>query len=149
MAGAPAGVDPVFIRVQAVQNYFKFSNLEMSRALGLSREAYRRQQVQRKPPAIHSMSRLDRHYGISIEWILFERGPMLLKERERLHKEEVERAATEAWNEAEKKYAPLHTDLLADEMKEMEQRMREIPQLRYVVMQAYTNYLVDHPDAVK
>jgi len=135
MSNGSSQIDPIFLRVQEVQKHLNLSNMGMANALGISREAYRKQQKRLRAPELYSLIRLDQYYKISIEWVLFNRGPMRLAVREKENLENLERA------ERLKQYEPDQKDFFSDELREMVKRMRELPQLRHAVMQTYHNFM--------
>ena len=125
---SPTKIDPVFLRIQELQQYFNVNDANMSRILGISHEAYRQQRLKKKAPQLYSLMRLDQKYGISVEWILFKRGPMLLKTRE----EEMQRLIN-----------PPGQDLFHEDVVNMEKEMRKFPKLRHKIMQIYSNHLLE------
>ena len=124
-------VNPVHLRIKMIQKHFKWTNSQMAGALGVIPNTYREQRIHEKTPQLYSLIRLDQKFGVSIEWVLFERGPMFLKDREK------------------KKSNAADQDLFHKEIVDMEKQMRKVPKLRYAIMQIYHNYLLENPDTTK
>jgi len=68
-------------RLRQLRNHFNYSLDEMARKLGLSKSGYFKNEGGFTFPGLKTLDRLQRSYDISMDWLIFNRGPMYYKQK--------------------------------------------------------------------
>jgi transcriptional regulator with XRE-family HTH domain len=68
-------------RLASVRRRLNYSRQEMARVLGLKSSGYFKNESGETFLSVTTMSRLQKNYDISIDWLLFNKGPMYFKDK--------------------------------------------------------------------
>ncbi|MCP5051464.1 MAG: helix-turn-helix domain-containing protein [bacterium] len=146
-------------RLRKVRGELNLSRIELSARLGVGSNAYGKSEAGVNLLSLPNLLFLQNNYDISMDWLLFGRGPMhyrtkieeagLETERERLKKEEerLKKEAQRLKKEAERvkesgesaaKFVELET--VMPDITELLEHMAKDPQLRYTTLLNFYNY---------
>ncbi len=124
---------PIAGRLRMVRRHFGYSQNKMAQSLGCSRETYRKNERGYYLLTIDTLAALYEKLGVSIEWLLFNRGPML---RDKGIKKSELKLETQA-------------DMsFPDELDEMISMMKNVPFLRYAVMGYYQKFKLENKHTI-
>lgn len=110
-------------RLMMLRAQFKFSAIDMARRLGLSRSGYYKQERGNTLPRLEILNALHREYDISMDWLLFNRGPMYFREKVELEGE-----------------AGSTPDKLSPHVRELIEYMEKDPLLEHEVLVQFFKY---------
>jgi len=68
-------------RLKKIRKKLDYSLPQMAGALGLSYEGYYKNESNNASPGAATLHRLLQNFDISMDWLLFEKGPMLFKDK--------------------------------------------------------------------
>jgi transcriptional regulator with XRE-family HTH domain len=126
-------------RLKKLRLELKYSKKQMAQRLGINLNSYYKNENGTSFPWIYSLYRLHKDFGISMDWLIFDYGPMYLKEKEPEKPPEEELAKelaikAEAAKEAEQEEAkkPWWEETMPD-AKELLEYMAQDPLFRYKV----------------
>jgi transcriptional regulator with XRE-family HTH domain len=92
-------------RITAIRKGQKFTRLQMAEALNLSPNAYTKYERALNFPSFKSQAILSEKFGISLDWLLLNKGVMYLSEIEKIIREnQVLKQEQEKWADLEKQY---------------------------------------------
>ncbi len=115
-------------RLRTLRKQLNFSVREMAGRLGILSTSYYKNESGETVPSMLSLYRLHKDIGISMDWLLFNSGPMYYKTKE-----------TEQQKLEEKK-APGLEELVPAEEKELLEHMGEDPVFRHRVLLYFYKY---------
>jgi transcriptional regulator with XRE-family HTH domain len=64
-------------RLEKIRLHFSYNRTQISKLMGISPNTYSRNLLGQQLPITRSIMALHSRLGVSLEWFLFERGPML------------------------------------------------------------------------
>ena len=136
-------------RLEKIRLHFNYDRAQISKIMGISMNTYSRNILGQQLPILKSIMALHNRLGISMEWFLFERGPMLWKEvEEKLLA--VEKPQVEEKPQIEEKPREIKLeDLLSPELNEMVELMKKIPLLNYSIMLHFQELKIKHKDFIR
>ncbi len=160
----------VALRLKELRDRLDCSPIEMATRLGISRGAYNKNEHGINFPCIDTQRRLAEGIGVSMDWLLFGKGPVFYKVKEKADElqervgelekrnEELEKKNTELEAELEKE-RQLNRDpeaekqsVLADlkpEVSELLEHMVRIPLLYYEILTHYQRFRVENRELVE
>lgn len=113
------------LRLRKVREDLRFSRPEMAARLGIKPVGYYKNENGETFPSLRSLGRLQKDFNISMDWFIFNRGPMYFNEKQ-----------SEGKGEAK---APGGGEM-TPEMKELFDGMEQDPLLRHEVLAYYYKY---------
>jgi transcriptional regulator with XRE-family HTH domain len=69
-------------RLKKLRLELKYSKKQMAQRLGINLNSYYKNENGNSFPWLYSLYRLHKDFGISMDWLIFDYGPMYLKEKE-------------------------------------------------------------------
>lgn len=133
-------------RLKKIRDHFGYSPDEMAAKLGVSKITYgRNEKAMHLPTTLHLIA-LYKRLGISIDWLLFNQGPMSWKEHE---KQQAELEMKQKAEEEQRKLAEPPKDVFTLEVEEMIETMKKVPLLRHRVMGYYQSYKIKHKEMIE
>jgi transcriptional regulator with XRE-family HTH domain len=108
-------------RLQSVRKHLGFKRVKMSNTMGISPLTYTRLEQGDHLPTTKSLMALHQRAGISLEWLLFESGPMLYQ-------------------------VPVS---LSPEMIELTSLMKKIPLLYHSIMMHFQQLKIEHKNFIR
>lgn len=127
----------VGLRLVKIQNYFHYTAPQMAEVMNVSKDAYYKNRKGAHLPSLYALIALDHKLGISLDWILFNRGTMFRPKKKSAA--ETVSADDQDSNETDAQ------DALSREVKTLEELMRQTPLFRYSVMTHYYEFIKDNP----
>ena len=124
-------------RLEKIRQHFGYKGSQIAKLMGISPITYNRNVQGLQLPTTWSIMALHDRLGVSLEWFLFEKGPMLWKQVE--EKLRVEKKPQEI------KLA----DILPPELNEMIELMNKIPFLHHTIMLHYQELKIQHKDMIQ
>jgi transcriptional regulator with XRE-family HTH domain len=128
------GIDPtikIYERLRKIREHFGYTHAEMAAIFGISESGYKKKENGISDPSISSLSSIDAELGISIDWLLFDRGPMFSKDLDN--------------KASEKKQG---NDLFLRELEDMVYLMERVPLLRHSVMGYFQRFKMKYKDFI-
>jgi len=129
-------------KLKKARRALKYSAGFMISSLQLVPSSYYRNENGKTCPDIMSLQILGREFGISLDWLVCDKGPMFYKEKDR---EESQEEIPEA---AEKEPLQDPLDTLPDEIKELVKHMERIPLLRYEILASFHRFKGEYKETV-
>ena len=114
-------------RFDRIRQYFNYTRAQIAKIMGLSPVTYYRNEKGEQLPTTRSLMSRHTRLGVSLEWFLFERGPMLWQEVEEKLREEIKLG-----------------DLLSPELNEMVELMNKIPMPNHSLMLHFQEFKQQH-----
>ncbi len=68
-------------RLAKVRRHLNYSRPEMARILGLKNSGYSKNESGETFPGVNTLSLLQKNFDISMDWLLFNKGPMVFKDK--------------------------------------------------------------------
>jgi transcriptional regulator with XRE-family HTH domain len=118
-------------RLKQLREHLKYSREEMSSHFSLTKSGYDRNERGETFPSGNMLIRLAKNFGVSMDWLLFDRGPMYYKEKE-------QEAETPEEQKARETLQALQDAI--PEVKELLDYMGRDPLLRYEVLIHFYKY---------
>jgi len=165
-------------KLKNLREQWDYERKEMADYLGLSRVGYGKNENGETYPGVKTLFLLSEDHDISIDWLMFDKGPMHLKDKEKLEvlekrveelenelakehekvhqleqekerlEQENERAA-ERERELEKEVAGKKAALAVNpEMNELLEHMRQIPLLYHEILSRFQKFKLDNRELV-
>ncbi len=127
-------------RLKELREHLNYSRKEMAARLGVTRNGYTKNENGDTLPGIPSLRRLSRDLDISMDWLLFNRGPMYfpekLPEEPEPPKEEIKEEPPE---KEEENKAPRIEEIMPD-VRELLDHMEKDPLFRHKVLLDFYTY---------
>jgi len=142
------------VRLRKVREQLGCTRPEMAARLGITANGYRKNENGECFPNTQSLFRLFSEYDVSMDWLLFDKGPMHRKEIERLEDLEKEKAEPERLKQQLADCKALLQDLeqetavlrqAAPEVKEMVIHMEQNPILYHELMLYFHRFARENP----
>ncbi len=121
---------PIGARLFKIRNYFGYSQIQMAKQLELSRGGYGNNEKGKSLIDLNTAVTVRNKLGVSLEWLLFDNGPMFLP------KEEEKKTA-----------APEHK--IDREAGVMLKLMNQIPFIRHAVIGFFQKFQVDNEETIR
>ena len=74
-------------RLAKVRRQLNYSRQEMARMLGLKYSGYFKNETGETFPSVSTLSLLQKNFDISMDWLIFNKGPMVFKDKPSLEKQ--------------------------------------------------------------
>jgi transcriptional regulator with XRE-family HTH domain len=68
-------------RLKEIRSHLDLTKLEMARKLGVDKASYYKNEYGKTFPSMASLKLLQKDHDISMDWLLFEKGPMFYREK--------------------------------------------------------------------
>jgi transcriptional regulator with XRE-family HTH domain len=155
-------------RLEGLRRQLDFTRDEMAVHFSLTRNGYAKNERGDTFPGLDTLFRLSKNYDISMDWLIFDKGPMAYREKEAVvvpppEAPAPEPGATEPPVEAPAPEVPVippetpvtepatcllppGLEPIADEIHKMLGRMANDPQFRHAILLYFYQYLKDHPE---
>ncbi|MDQ1354159.1 MAG: Helix-turn-helix protein [Acidobacteriota bacterium] len=132
------------LRFREIRKHLGCSRKELAQGLNISIDAYYKNENGFNLPGFTALYRLSEHYGISMDWLFFNKGSMDLKKSEARLKE-LENTVTLLKGEAAKA-GEENASLMLDtpEVKELLVCMKQEPVLYHKIMLFFQEYKKEH-----
>lgn len=124
---------PIAGRLRLVRKHFGFSQDQMAKYLGCSRETFGKNERGYYMLTIDTVAALYAKLGVSMEWLLFNHGSMLRNSEKTKSELKLETQAGMSF---------------PDELNEMISMMKNIPFLRYAVMGYYQKFKLENKHTI-
>jgi len=124
-------------RMKKLREQFNLSQGVMARKFNLSNSGYFKNETGNTFPGVRTLYRLSTEHGISMDWLLFGKGPQYYKDKEKeveLEKKEEEKNAA--------------TDM-RPEIRELLEYMARIPLLYHEILVHFENFRVEKKELVE
>jgi len=118
-------------RLKNLREQLKYSRGEMAAHFGITKNGYERNERGETLPGIDTLNRLSKNFDISMDWFLFNKGPMYYKEKEHKEEKPAEKNASETL---------LALQEVVPDVKELLDYMGLDPLLRYEVLVHFYKY---------
>ena len=125
---------PVEARLRRIRGYFGYRQYEMADFLGISRAAYGKNERGIHMIDLISIIAIHDKLGVSLEWLLFNRGPMFWKT---------------VGDKKQKRTELQTTDSFTGELDQMIAEMKGIPLLRHAVMGFYQKFRIENDQVIR
>ena len=125
---------PVGSRLRRIRGYFGYRQYEMADFLGISRAAYGKNERGIHMIDLISLIAIHEKLGVSLEWLLFNRGPMFWK-------------TVDDQNQTRPQLQM--ADSFTDELDQMMAEMKGIPLLRHAVMGFYQKFRIENDQVIR
>jgi transcriptional regulator with XRE-family HTH domain len=122
-------------RIRASLNY---SRVKMARAINAGQTTYYRNEAGRTSPDLWNYYKIATTLGVSLDWLICNRGEMIYKEKEKVQTKPVPEPEPAEINEE-----------LREDIQEMLEHMEKIPLLRYRILEQFHSFKVDHKTVVE
>ncbi|MCP5052789.1 MAG: helix-turn-helix transcriptional regulator [bacterium] len=109
-------------RLKQVRHRLKYGRQEMASVLGLKISGYYKNETNETFPSQRTLYRLQRDYDISMDWLMFNKGPMIFKQKV----------------QPQEKAPPLWEQLR--EVKDLLDDMEQNPQLKHEILGYYFKF---------
>jgi transcriptional regulator with XRE-family HTH domain len=131
-------------RFREIREQLGCSRKQLADGMKISIGAYNKNEIGVTLPRFNALYHLSEHYGISMDWLLFNKGMMELKKNE-AHLKELENTAALLKEEAAKA-GDEKTAVMLDkpEVKELLVYMKQEPVLYHEIMLHYQKYKKEH-----
>ncbi|MCP5102573.1 MAG: helix-turn-helix transcriptional regulator [bacterium] len=113
------------LRLRAVREQLRFSPVEMAARMGIKTGGYYKNENGETFMGMRTMDRLQKDFDISMDWLIFNKGPMYFKEKHPGKKDGTTAPGMEN---------------NTPEMKELFNQMEQDPRLRHEVLAYYYKY---------
>jgi transcriptional regulator with XRE-family HTH domain len=143
------------LRMRKVREQLGYTRREMAQHLGITVNGYRKNESGECFPNTKSLFQLSSEYGISMDWLFFNNGPMYLKEMKRLQdldKTEPELSQHLADCKAQLEILQEETAEIrqaAPDIKEMVIQMAQNPILNYELLLHFHRFVKENPPLQK
>ncbi len=128
-------------RLKEIRNRYGHTRDRMADLMGIRTVTYDTNEKGRHIPTLFSIMSLDKRLGISIDWLLFGRGPMSRQgEQEKLRRQQELEAQQRKLEEEQEK------DVFSREVEEMIETMKRVPLLRHAVMGYYQRFKIKNKE---
>jgi len=118
-------------RLKKIKLHFSYNRGQISKIMGISPITYTRNESGEQLPTTRSIMALHSRLGVSLEWFLFERGPMFWKP------------------EGAKSWEIGLADRLPPELNDMIELMNKIPLLNHSIMLHFQELKIQHKDLIR
>jgi transcriptional regulator with XRE-family HTH domain len=130
----------ISLRFQGIRKHLGCSRKELADSLKISIGAYNKNESGLNLPGLNSLYRLSEHYGISMDWLFFNKGSMDFKKNEARLKE-LENTVALLKGEAAKTVEEKASVMLdTPEVKELLTAMKQEPVLYHKIMLFFQEY---------
>ncbi|MDQ1351359.1 MAG: Helix-turn-helix protein [Acidobacteriota bacterium] len=119
-------------RLKQVRESFKYTQRRMADIIRVQDGTYKKNERGIHLVNVYSLDQLHTELGVSVEWLLFENGPVFWKDIQAKKEEE----------------NPRKEDLFKEEVAEMIEMLRRVPMIRHSVMLHYQDCKVRFKDLV-
>jgi transcriptional regulator with XRE-family HTH domain len=152
-------------KLKDLQKQWGYERKEMAAYFGISRAGYGKNEKGQSFPGIKTLFRLSEDHDISIDWFMFDKGPMYFKEKEKMkaletkaaeledkvRELELEKANLEQKSKEQEKDLAEKTAVLeiSPEMKDLVEHMNKIPLLYHEVLAAFQKFKWDNKEMVE
>ena len=109
-------------RLAKVRHQLKYSRQEMARVLGLKSSGYSKNESGDTLPGLTTLNLLQKNFDISIDWLLFNKGPMYFKDKPSLEKQTFDFVSQ------------------SQELGELMKSIEQDPQLRHEILAYFYRY---------
>jgi len=109
-------------RLRTVRKHLNYTRQQMARVLGVHQSGYYKNEAGETYPRPETLLKLQRDYGISMDWLLSNKGPMFYKEKAR------EKEKTSGLEER------------VPEVRELVDHMDRDPQLKHEILAFFFKY---------
>ncbi len=135
-------------RLNQLRSHLGIAQDQMADRLGIRLVTYGKNERGEHLPVLRTVLTLRRGLGVSLEWLLFGRGPMFEKDwRAEIHREARQETREELAREVKKE---IHSeDVFTREVAEMIELMKAVPLLRHKVMGNYQELKLEHEDLIR
>ncbi len=123
-------------KLRKIREPLRFSHLEMADGLNAGRSSYTRYESGETAPRVTVLYKLGKDYGISLDWLFLDNGPMYLKE-----KEEITGPASPP--------SPKTLQAMREDVEELIEHMERIPLLHYEVLALFHRFKEDRKKMVQ
>ncbi|NIM15965.1 MAG: helix-turn-helix domain-containing protein [Candidatus Aminicenantes bacterium] len=144
------------LRLKKVRELLNFPRKEMARRLDVKNVTYYKNENGETFPGLQTLSRLSNEFDISMDWFLFNKGPVYYKEKG--SEAELEKAQEELEMEREKKgkkgkaveETAAGTEIeMKPEVKALLAHMERIPLLYHEVLVHFQRFKIENRDLVE
>jgi transcriptional regulator with XRE-family HTH domain len=119
------------LRIQKVRGHLGYTQVEMASKLGVTANAFRKNEDGYSVPGYHSLQKLAMDFDISLDWLYFNKGAMIYNEKQE-KPAPPEKPAVEITREPEPRMSP--------QVKEMVEQMEKEPQLYHEILAFYHRF---------
>ncbi len=144
-------------RLKKVREGAGYNQKQMAANVGLTPSAYSKIEHGLHFPGIASLRRLSEKNDISMDWLLFDKGAMYLKENEK-QKKELEKAVEALTREVDQLKHDLETERKGQkdshmdmnfEVKELLGYMERVPMLYHEILLHFQKFKVEHKELLE
>ena len=108
-------------RLRTIRRQLNYNQQQMASALGLKRSGYFKNEEGDTFPGVSTLFRLQKDHDISMDWLIFNKGPMVFKMKQQEGK-------------------PLAFEERSAEVKELLDAMEQDPQLKHEILAYFYKY---------
>ncbi len=135
-------------RLRKLREQFNLSQGVMARRFDLSNSGYFKNETGNSFPGLRTLYRLSTEHGISMDWLLFGKGPMYYKGKEK--EVELERAVEQLKKELVKKEEEKNASIdMKPEVRELLDYMAGIPLLYHEILVHFQDFKVKKKELVE
>lgn len=124
-------------RLGKLRKHLGYSQDKMAALIGIKKVTYGKNERGLHIPDTFTLIALSNRLGVSVDWLLFNRGSMFWKDPQ-------EKSA-----EKEKTKKKVSEDLFTREVEEMIDLMKRVPLLHHSVMMHYQQFKIDHKELIR
>jgi transcriptional regulator with XRE-family HTH domain len=153
----------IALRLKELRKFLNYSHIEISSKLGITKGAYTKNEQALNLPGIETQQQLAVGLGVSMDWLLFGKGPIFYNTKEKAEKLDEKLRESEKKNEEltaelekmrylnrelETEKRPVLADLKPD-VSEMLEHMARIPLLHHEILARYQRFRVENKDLLE
>ena len=124
-------------RLINIRRQLQYSPGEMAARLGIGLNGYYKNETGETTPSQKTLYQLQKEYGISMDWFLFNKGPVRFRDKPAETEKSQKVAETEAETEAKKSTSK---EKVNPETKDLLDHMEQDPLLRHEIMVYFYKY---------
>jgi len=109
-------------RLAKVRRQLNYSRQEMARMLGLNHSGYSKNESGETFPGVNTLSLLQKNFDISMDWLIFNKGPMVFKDKPPLEKQTLDFVSQ------------------SQELGELMKSLEQDPQLKHEILAYFYQY---------
>jgi len=123
-------------KLQEIRQPLNHSHSAMADSIGINRSSYFRYENGETTPQVTSLYKLGSKYGISLDWLIMDRGPMYCNGKESGRTKEVIQKIP-------------HIPETSRQVSELLEHMERIPLLRYEILAHFYSFKEDRKEVVE
>jgi transcriptional regulator with XRE-family HTH domain len=136
-------------RLKLVRKQLNISARQMAGRLGLNYNSYYKNENSATYPGLNTLYQLSEVFGVSVDWLIFGKGPMFYREKEREKELEELGKELELMRETLREQEEKAGIRIRPELHELLEHMERIPLLYHEVLVYFQKFKAENPELVE